>query len=74
MGSINIPTPEEAFIEAQKSSSPRDSYPWTHPIIYWAGKETGWELINSSQNTNAFQALVFCEELINSQPVSLPAQ
>ena len=56
MGSINIPTPQEAFVEAQKSSSPRDRYPWTHPIIYWAGKETGWELINSSKNTIAFKA------------------
>ena len=56
MGSINIPNPQEAFIEAQKSSSPRNSFPWTHPIIYWAGKETGWELINSSNNTNTFQA------------------
>ena len=56
MGSSNIPTPHEAFIEAQKSSSPRDRYPWTHPIIYWAGKETGWELINSSKNTSIFEA------------------
>ena len=56
MGSINIPTPQEAFIEAQKSSPPRDSYPWTHPITYWAGKETGWDLINSSKDTKAFQA------------------
>ena len=56
MGSINIPNPQEAFIEAQKSSSPRRSFPWTHPIIYWAGKEIGWELINSPNNTNTFQA------------------
>ena len=56
MGSINIPNPQEAFIEAQKSSSPRNSFPWTHPIIYWAGKEIGWELINSPNNTNTFQA------------------
>ena len=56
MGSINIPNPQEAFIEAQKSSSPKRSFPWTHPIIYWAGKEIGWELINSSNNTNTFQA------------------
>jgi len=55
MGAINIPTPQEAFIEAQKSSSPRQNYPWTHPIVYWAGREVGWELINS-QNNNAFQA------------------
>ena len=32
----------------------RDS-PWTHPIVYCAGREIGWELINS-QNNNAFQA------------------
>ena len=56
MGSINIPNPQEAFIEAQKSSSPKRSFPWTHPIIYWAGKEIGWELINSPNNTSAFQA------------------
>ena len=56
MGSINIPNPQEAFIEAQKSSPPRNSFPWTHPIIYWAGKEIGWELINSPNNTNTFQA------------------
>ena len=56
MGSINIPSPQEAFIEAQKSSSPRQSFPWTHPIIYWAGKEIGWEIINSPNNSNTFQA------------------
>ena len=56
MGSMNIPNPQEAFIEAQKSSSPRHSFPWTHPIIYWAGKEIGWELINSLNNANTFQA------------------
>ena len=53
-GAINIPSPQEAFIEAQKSSSPRQRYPWTHPIIYRAGREVGWELINSPNNTNTF--------------------
>jgi len=56
MGTMNIPTPQEAFVEAQKSSSPRQSFPWTHPIIYWAGREVGWELINSQNNNNTFQA------------------
>lgn len=52
MDSINIPSPHEAFIEAQKSSPPRYSYSWTHPIIYWAAREVGWELINSPNNNN----------------------
>lgn len=56
MGEINIPSPQEAFIEAQKSSAPRQEFSWTHPIIYWTGKEIGWELINSPNNANTFQA------------------
>ena len=56
MGAINIPSPQEAFIEAQKSSAPRQEFSWTHPIIYWTGKEIGWELINSPNNANTFQA------------------
>jgi hypothetical protein len=56
MGEINIPSPQEAFNEAQKSSAPRQEFSWTHPIIYWTGKEIGWELINSPNNANTFQA------------------
>ena len=56
MGEVNIPSPQEAFIEAQKSSAPRQEFSWTHPIIYWTGKEIGWELINSPNNANTFQA------------------
>ena len=55
MGSINVPSVDEAFIEAQRSSSPRLDYSWSHPIVYWAGRKVGWELINSSSNQNIFQ-------------------
>ena len=50
MGIINLPNAQEAFIEAQKSSAPRQEFLWTTPIIYWAAKEVGWDLINSSAN------------------------
>ncbi len=55
MDTINVPSIDEAFIEAQKSSSPRISYPWSHPIVYLAGREVGWEIINSASNQNTFQ-------------------
>ena len=76
MGSINIPSPQEAFIEAQKSSSPRQSFPWTHPIIYWTGKEIGWEIINSPNNSNTFQAFFktymrLAKELSNGKKFNL---
>ena len=79
MGSINIPSPQEAFIEAQKSSSPRQSFPWTHPIIYWTGKEIGWEIINSPNNSNTFQAFFktymrLAKELSNGKKFDLIPQ
>ena len=51
-GIKDIPSPQEAFIEAQKSSSPRKSYPWSHPVVYWAGREMGWGVLNNSQKNN----------------------
>ncbi|EKO36223.1 loader and inhibitor of phage G40P [SAR86 cluster bacterium SAR86E] len=51
-GIKDIPSPQEAFIEAQKSSSPRKPYPWSHPIVYWAGREMGWDILNNSQKNN----------------------
>jgi len=51
-GIKDIPSPQEAFIEAQKSSSPRKSYPWSHPLVYWAGREMGWDILNNSQKNN----------------------
>ena len=56
MGSLNIPSVQEAFIEAQKSFSPRQEFPWTTPIIYWAAREVGWDIINSPNNANALKA------------------
>jgi len=51
----DIPSTQEAFLEAQKSSSPRKEYPWSHPIIYWAAKEVGWDSVNSSHSPHAFK-------------------
>ena len=31
------PSSEEAYIEARKSFAPRNKYPWSHPIVYYAG-------------------------------------
>ena len=53
--SMNIPSVQEAFIESQKSSSPRQEFPWTAPIIYWAAREVGWDIINSSNSSHALK-------------------
>ena len=50
---INIdgfPSPEEAYLEARKSYQPRKNFKWSHPIVYFAGRKTGWNLLNEKTN------------------------
>ena len=48
--STSLPSAGEAFIEARKSFSPRKKYNWSHPIIYLAGKKTGWNFLNEKDS------------------------
>jgi len=52
--STSLPSADEAFIEARKSFSPRKKYNWSHPIIYLAGKKTGWNLLNEKDGRDIF--------------------
>ncbi len=52
--SSSLPSADEAFIEARKSFSPRKKYNWSHPIIYFAGKKTGWNFLNEKDGRDIF--------------------
>jgi hypothetical protein len=53
-----FPSAEEAFIEARKSYSPRSNFNWSHPIVYFAGKKTGWNILDEKDNKEAFKSFV----------------
>ena len=52
--STSLPSADEAFIEARKSFSPRKKYNCSHPIIYLAGKKTGWNFLNEKDGRDIF--------------------
>ena len=49
-----FPSVEEAYIEARKSFSPRSEYPWSHPIVYFAGKKIGWNFLDEKDSKELF--------------------
>ena len=51
-----FPSVEEAYIEARKSFSPRQQYPWSHPIVYFTGKKIGWNLLDERDSKELFQS------------------
>ena len=50
----SLPSPEEAFIEARKSYYTKKKYNWSHPIVYFAGKKTGWNFLNEKDGKDIF--------------------
>ncbi len=51
-----FPSIEEAYIEARKSYSPRQDYGWSHPIVYFAGKKIGWNVLDDKDSKEMFHA------------------
>ena len=51
-----FPSIEEAYIEARKSFSPRNEYPWSHPIVYFSGKKLGWNTLDEKDSKELFFA------------------
>lgn len=51
-----IPDVYLAYREACLAPSPKDQYDWSHPIVYLAGKETGWHFLSNNSETTALPA------------------
>ena len=50
-----FPSLEEAYLEARRSYQPRKDFNWTHPIIYFAGKKTGWNILDEKDSNLSLQ-------------------
>ena len=57
-----FPSLEEAYLEARKSYQPRKNFKWSHPVVYFAGRKTGWNLLNEKDTKENFY--VFRKEYI----------
>lgn len=59
----DVPTADAAYAEACNSFAPRKSYPWTHPIVYFAGKKIGWSNLNLANAASKAQFLSVYKKL-----------
>ena len=74
-----FPSIEEAYIEARKSYSPRNEYPWSHPIVYFSGKKLGWNTLDEKDSKELFFAfkrifLRMKERAIDGYEFKIPKQ
>ncbi|MCP5170651.1 MAG: replication protein P [Porticoccaceae bacterium] len=56
-----------AYLEACSASSPKAAFNWSHPIVYHAGKQTGWYLLHNEPETVSFPRFRDCYRLLCRQ-------
>jgi Replication protein P len=73
--SLIIPDVHGAYVEACKATSPKQNYPWVHPIVYYAGRNSDWFFLANNPESIAFPVFKrhyqqLCQRLYNGE--SLP--
>lgn len=51
---LGVPDVRAAYIEACRAANPKQAQPWSHPIVYHAGRESDWFFLGSAPESVAF--------------------
>ncbi len=77
-GDSHLPDAHSAYTEACNAPSPKSNYSWSHPAIYYAGKESDWYFLANNTEQKAFPIFrahyeKICERIRNGEEL-LPVQ
>jgi hypothetical protein len=45
---LGLPAPHDAYLEACNARSPRSAQPWSHPAVYFAGRDSDWFFLENN--------------------------
>ena len=51
---LGLPDPRDAYLEACNAATPRNAQPWSHPVVYLAGRDTGWFFLANNSESMSF--------------------
>ena len=72
-----LPDNYSAYVEACRASSPKESFGWSHPAVYWAGRATGWFLLQSETEQKVLPIFkrnyeLVCAKVREGQSMEMP--
>ncbi len=84
-GALGLPTARAAYIECCMKPEPKAEQAWSHPAVYFAGRETGWFLLSTEPEAEVFPIFEhhyaqLCERALAGEkldivlPKALPAE
>ena len=53
-GTMGLPSPHAAYIEACRAPSPKQAFKWSHPAVYYAGRASDWYFLANTPEPRAF--------------------
>ena len=73
-----LPDAHSAYVEACRAPSPKADYRWSHPAVYYAGRESDWFFLASSPEKQAFAVFErhyrrLCEQVIGGEALPPPS-
>uniref|UniRef100_UPI003F6BAEDC hypothetical protein n=1 Tax=Congregibacter sp. TaxID=2744308 RepID=UPI003F6BAEDC len=49
-----LPAARSAYLEACNAGSPPEHKQWSHPAVYWAGRDSGWQQLATSTEAQSW--------------------
>jgi len=73
-----LPDAHRAYIEACRAPSPKANAPWSHPAVYYAGKNCDWYFLQSNTEEVAFPHFKreydkLCQRVLHGTKLGSPA-
>lgn len=77
LGSLGLPAPREAYLEACNAPSPRSAQRWTHPAVYLAGRDSDWFFLSSEPEYRSWPVFRdhyqrWCSAVLRGEALEVP--
>lgn len=78
LSNSGLPDAHQAYLQACQAPSPKASQSWSHPIVYLAGRDTGWFMLANEPEAKAFKAFEqhyqkYLERVLQGEAFDVPA-
>ena len=78
LGDLGLPNARSAYFEACRAGSPKSAQPWSHPVVYLAGRDAGWFFLANEPEQKTWPVFrekfrEYCARLIAGEQLSVPA-
>lgn len=78
--SYGLPNAHQAYVEACQARSPKTSHAWSHPAVYYAGRDTDWFFLATNPEHVAYPLFKehyqrWCERVLAGEtlaPIAVP--